>query len=69
MKRKVLLCEEVEPEFDFLPASLQEELVAQLKMIEAKGPTLGRPLVDTLKEGRLPKTPGRHANTSPLPGL
>lgn len=54
MKWKVFLCEEFEPEFDALPAPLQEELVVYLKVLEAQGPMLGRPLVDTLKGSLFP---------------
>lgn len=56
MKWKVFLCEEFEPEFDALPAPLQEELVVYLKVLEAQGPMLGRPLVDTLKGSSLPNS-------------
>lgn len=36
-------------EFDELPEPVQDELLAQLKLLEQFGPTLGRPRVDTLK--------------------
>ncbi len=49
MAWQVILCDEFEPEFDALPSPLQDELLAHLKVLEAKGPMLGRPLVDTLK--------------------
>lgn len=49
MAWQVILCDEFEPEFDALPSLLQDELLAHLKMLEAKGPLLGRLLVDTLK--------------------
>ena len=49
MAWQVVLCDEFEPEFDALPSPLQDELLAHLKVLEAKGPLLGRPLVDTLK--------------------
>lgn len=54
MTCQVVLCDEFEPEFDALSAPLQDELLAYLKVLEAKGPMLGRPLVDTLKGSVLP---------------
>ena len=48
-----------DPEFDALAADVQDELLAQAKLIEAFGPTLGRPRVDTLKGSR-------HANMKEL---
>ena len=39
-------------EFDALPTTVQEELLAQAKLLEAFGPVLGRPRVDTLKGSR-----------------
>jgi len=41
--------DEFEPEFDELPEAVQDELLAQAKLIEQFGPTAGRPRVDTLK--------------------
>jgi hypothetical protein len=38
-----------EPEFDALPASVQDELLAQARVVEHFGPAAGRPRVDTLK--------------------
>ena len=40
---------EFEPEFDALAPSVQDELLAQAKVIERFGPRAGRPRVDTLK--------------------
>ena len=37
-----------DPEFDALPAAVQDELLAQAKLLEVFGPALGRPRVDTL---------------------
>ncbi len=39
-------------EFDALPTTVQDELLAQAKLLEAFGPALGRPRVDTLKGSR-----------------
>jgi len=40
---------EFEPEFDRLDPVVQDELLAQAAVLEAFGPRLGRPRVDTLK--------------------
>ena len=48
-----------DPEFDALPSSVQDELLAHAKLLEAFGPSLGRPRVDTLKGSR-------HANMKEL---
>lgn len=55
----VQFADEFEPEFDLLPASVQDELLAQAKVIEHFGPTAGRPRVDTLKGSK-------HANMKEL---
>lgn len=55
----VELAEEFETEFDALPAPVQDELLAQAKVIECFGPATGRPRVDTLKRSR-------HANMKEL---
>ena len=47
------------PEFYSLPTSVQDELTAQVKVLETFGPTLGRPRVDTLNGSR-------HANMKEL---
>ena len=39
-------------EFDVLPTTVQDELLAQAKLLEAFGPALGRPKVDTLNGSR-----------------
>jgi len=59
MNWTVEFAEEFEPEFDALPASVQDELLAQAKVIEHFGPAAGRPRVDTLKGSR-------HANMKEL---
>ncbi|MYD31659.1 MAG: addiction module toxin RelE [Nitrospira sp. SB0677_bin_15] len=46
-------------EFDALPTAVQDELLAQAKLLEAFGPALARPWVDTLKGSR-------HANMKEL---
>ena len=48
-----------DPEFDALPAAAQDELLARAKLLEAFGPSLGRPWVDTLNASR-------HANMKEL---
>lgn len=48
-----------DPEFEALPEGVQDELLAQAKLLEAFGPKLGRPRVDTLKGSR-------HANMKEL---
>lgn len=50
---------EFEPEFDELPEAVQDELLAQLKLLAQFGPTLGRPRVDTLNGAK-------HANMKEL---
>ncbi|MBK6727368.1 MAG: type II toxin-antitoxin system RelE/ParE family toxin [Xanthomonadales bacterium] len=44
--------EAFELEFDVLPASVQDELLAQAAVIEHFGPGAGRPRVDTLNGSR-----------------
>jgi len=48
MKWNVLLHAEFQPEFDTLEPAVKDELLARLKVLEAFGPQLGRPNVDTL---------------------
>ncbi len=55
----VLFHVEFEPEFDALPADVQDELLAQSKLLQHFGPQLGRPRVDTLNGSR-------HANMKEL---
>ena len=59
MAWEVVFHPDFDPEFDALAADVQDELLAQAKLIEAFGPTLGRPRVDTLKGSR-------HANMKEL---
>lgn len=42
------------PEFAALPDDIQDELLARLKVLEAFGPSLGRPHVDTLEGSSFP---------------
>ncbi len=51
--------EAFDPEFDELPTDVQDELLAQARLLETFGPTLGRPRVDTLNGSR-------HANMKEL---
>jgi hypothetical protein len=51
--------EAFESEFDELPPSVQDELLAQAKLIEHFGPTAGRPRIDTLNGSK-------HANMKEL---
>ena len=46
-------------DFEALPTAVQDELLAQAKLLEVFGPTLGRPRVDTLNGSR-------HANMKEL---
>ena len=52
MTWQVLFHEEFDPEFEALPAVVQDELLAQLVLLRRFGPQLGRPRVDTLKGSR-----------------
>lgn len=45
---------EFEPEFAALASDIQDELLARLKVLEAFGPSLGRPQVDTLEGSAFP---------------
>lgn len=55
----VQLHEAFDPEFDELPGTVQDELLAHAKLLEQFGPQLGRPRVDTLNGSR-------HANMKEL---
>ena len=48
MKWEVELADEFDSEFDALDEEVQDELLAQAKLLEQFGPSLGRPRVDTL---------------------
>ncbi len=45
---------EFDPEFEALPISVQDELLAQAKWIERFGPAARRPRIDTLKGSSYP---------------
>jgi hypothetical protein len=45
---EVLFHEQFDLEFDELPAEVQDELLAHLRLLKLFGPRLGRPRVDTL---------------------
>ena len=59
MKWEVGLDPAFDAEFDDLSVTVQDELLAQAKLLEVFGPELGRPRVDTLKGSR-------HANMKEL---
>jgi hypothetical protein len=59
MSWTVLLADEFEPEFLELPHEVQDEALAQARLLQQFGPNLGRPRVDTLKDSR-------HANMKEL---
>ncbi len=59
MAWEVVFHPDFDSEFDALAAEVQDELLAQAKLIEAFGPTLGRPRADTPKGSR-------HANMKEL---
>ena len=48
MRWEVELADEFDSEFDALNEEVQDELLAQAKLLEQFGPSLGRPRVDTL---------------------
>jgi hypothetical protein len=52
----VLFHSAFDAEFANLQEDVQDELLAQAKLLEKFGPTLGRPRVDTLKGSRHPNT-------------
>jgi hypothetical protein len=56
---EVVFHAEFEPEFDVLPADVQDELLAHAKLLQQFGPQLGRPRADTLNGSR-------HANMKEL---
>jgi hypothetical protein len=56
---QVVFAPEFGPEFDALDTAVQDELVAQARLLERLGPRLGRPRVDTLSGAK-------HANLKEL---
>ena len=59
MSWEVLFYSEFDPEYEALPEDVQDELLAQLKLLQQFGPHLGRPRVDTLNASK-------HANMKEL---
>lgn len=59
MSWDVLFHDDFDAEFDALPEAVQDELLAHARLLEAFGPQLGRPRVDTLNGSR-------HANMKEL---
>lgn len=59
MQWEIKFAEEFDSEFDELDEVVQDELLAKAKLLEAFGPKLGRPHVDTLNASR-------HANMKEL---
>lgn len=59
MTWRVEFCDEFEPEFEAMAEAVQDELLAQLQVLERFGPELGRPQVDTLNGSK-------HANMKEL---
>src|SRR5207249_5412306 len=59
MPWQVLFHDEFDTEFEFLSATVQDELLAHAKLLHQFGPQLGRPRVDTLNGSR-------HANMKEL---
>jgi hypothetical protein len=56
---KVIFFRDFDPEYEGLPTAVQDELLAQLKVVERFGPDAGRPRVDTLRGSK-------HANMKEL---
>ena len=54
----VEFADEFEPEFDALPTSVQDEMLAQARLLERFGPAASRPRVDTLKGSKHAKYEG-----------
>ena len=52
MTWNVVLGDEFESEFERLAEAVQDELLAHMQVLERFGPSLGRPLADTLKGSR-----------------
>lgn len=59
MQWEIAFHEDFEPEFDALSEAVQDELLAQAKLLKSFGPQLGRPRVDTLNGSK-------HANLKEL---
>ncbi len=59
MSWEVIFFRDFDPEYEELPTAVQDELLAQLKVLERFGPDAGRPRVDTLHGSK-------HANMKEL---
>lgn len=59
MEWTVFFHDEFDPEFEALPEAVQDGLLAHAELLQAFGPNLGRPRVDTLKGSK-------HANMKEL---
>ena len=59
MSWEVIFFRDFDPEYEELPSAVQDELLAQLAVLERFGPDAGRPRVDTLKGSK-------HANMKEL---
>ena len=59
MKWTVIFHDDFDPEFDGLLEDVQDSLLSHAKLLQAFGPRLGRPRVDTLKRSK-------HANMKEL---
>jgi hypothetical protein len=59
MTWEVIFFRDFDAEYEELPSAVQDELLAQLKVVEKFGPEAGRPRVDTLKGSK-------HANMKEL---
>lgn len=49
MRWSVIFCDEFVEDFAAMPETLKEAIAAHTKLLREFGPTVGRPLVDTLK--------------------
>lgn len=52
MPWSIRFCAEFLSDFEDLSEEIQDELLSQLRVLESRGPALGRPRVDTLKGSR-----------------
>ena len=59
MEWTILFHNDFDPEFEALPEAVQDGLLAHAELLQAFGPNLGRPRVDTLKGSK-------HANMKEL---
>ena len=59
MEWEIIFHPDFDPEFESLAEEVQDELLANLKVLQQFGPRLGRPRVDTLKGSK-------HANLKEL---